>query len=411
MLILKKIYWRLKKILSIVKYYFNKTKSINTIKANIINELVFLTNVYPSYNNIYRNMFVHSRVKEYSNKGLSGNVIVVNHFKSFYLREFEGINVAEIDSSILKEAVQDCKGLKFCAHFLDRSIWDGVKDSLANNMLVVWIHGAEIQPWWRRKFNIKNDKELEKEKANTLKRMELWDEVFNHPNIDNIHFVFVSEYFKNEVCEDYKLKLNTNQYTIIHNYINTTKFNYVKKPVEQRKKILTIKPFASNKYGNDITQKAILELSKNPIFSDLEFAIYGDGEYFERDTAGLEKFPNVKLNKGFLLQDDIAKIHKDYGVYIATTRMDAQGVSRDEAMSSGLVPIANAVAAIPEFVDDNCGILVDGEDYMGVANSVIKLYNDPELFEKLSQGAANRVRNQSAFEHTIGKEIELIKNI
>jgi glycosyltransferase involved in cell wall biosynthesis len=34
------------------------------------------------------------------------------------------------------------------------------------------------------------------------------------------------------------------------------------------------------------------------------------------------------------------------------SRTDTQGVSRDEAMSSGLVPVTNAVAAIPEFVDD-----------------------------------------------------------
>lgn len=31
------------------------------------------------------------------------------------------------------------------------------------------------------------------------------------------------------------------------------------------------------------------------------------------------------------------------------TRMDTQGVSRDEAMCSGLVPITNKVAAVPEF--------------------------------------------------------------
>ncbi|NMD38511.1 MAG: glycosyltransferase family 4 protein [Christensenellaceae bacterium] len=296
-------------------------------------------------------------------------------------------------------------------HFIDRSIWDGLKDSLEHNNLIIWLHGADIHPLERRGYKYANEKELAKEKEKSKKLVLMWKEIFNHKFFKNIHMVFVSNNFKNEVFEDYNINLPESNFSVIHNFIDNEKFNYVKKPVEQRKKIITIKPFASYKYANDITQKAIIELSKHEIFNDLEFAIYGDGQYFERDTAGLENFPNVKLNKGFLLQEDIAKLHKEYGIYIATTRNDTQGVSRDEAMSSGLVPIANAVMAIPEFVDENCGILVDAEDYKGVADAIVRLYNEPELFEKLSQGAAERVRQQTGYEQTIGKEIELINKI
>ncbi len=387
-------------------------KHVNDFVFNYINnKTTIVSNLYPSNENIYRNMFVHSRLMEYKNKNYNPDVLVVNNFSGVEYRQFSGINVLEIDEQLLTHALNKVDKATLCIHFLTENMWAGIKDNLNKLRVIVWLHGSEIQPWWRREYNCETPEALAKEKEASNKRAVFWNEVFSHPNNKDIHYVFVSEYFKNEVCEDYKLNLPPSQYTIIHNYINTTMFNYVKKPVEQRKKILTIKPFANNKYANDVTQKAILELSKNPIFKELEIAIYGDGQHFERDTKGLEKFPNVKLNKGFLLQDDIAALHKNYGVYIATTRMDAQGVSRDEAMSSGLVPIANAVAAIPEFVDDNCGMLVAGEDYMGVADAVIRLYNEPKLFEKLSQGAAERVRNQSGFEQTINKEIELIKNI
>lgn len=33
------------------------------------------------------------------------------------------------------------------------------------------------------------------------------------------------------------------------------------------------------------------------------------------------------------------------------TRADTQGVSEDEGMSCGVVPITNNIAAVPEFVD------------------------------------------------------------
>ena len=91
------------------------------------------------------------------------------------------------------------------------------------------------------------------------------------------------------------------------------------------------------------------------------------------------------------------------------TRMDSQGVSRDEAMSSGLVPITNAVTAIPEFVDSDCGVLAEGEDYKGMAEGVLQLVRDKERFLQISNSAAKRVRNQSSTEIVIRKEIEIIK--
>ena len=130
------------------------------------------------------------------------------------------------------------------------------------------------------------------------------------------------------------MELRPDQYSIIHNMIDTEKFRYVKKTPELRKKVLTIKPFANKKYANDLTTKGILELSKRPCFQDMEFAIYGRGELFDETNRPLKKFPNVSLHNVFLTQSEIAALHKQYGVYIATTRMDAQGVSRDEAMSS-----------------------------------------------------------------------------
>jgi len=87
--------------------------------------------------------------------------------------------------------------------------------------------------------------------------------------------------------------------------------------------------------------------------------------------------------------------------------MDTQGVSRDEAMSSGLVPVTNRVAAIPEFVDENCGILAEPEDAEGLAEGILALYNDPVLFQKLSIAAAERVRNTSAKRDMASNEIAM----
>ena len=122
----------------------------------------------------------------------------------------------------------------------------------------------------------------------------------------------------------------------------------------------------------------------------------------------MTNFKNVHLHKTFLTQSEIAAVHKKAGVYIAATRHDAQGVSRDEAMSSGLVPIAHSCSAIPEFVDNKCGILVPAESYIEIADAIEKLYKNPDLFTKLSAAAAKRVRSQSSQEYTVDKEVKLI---
>ena len=88
--------------------------------------------------------------------------------------------------------------------------------------------------------------------------------------------------------------------------------------------------------------------------------------------------------------------------------MDSQGVSRDEAMASGLVPVTTAVTAIPEFVDDNCGILVEGEDYTSMAKKIYQLSKNAKQFKELSKSAAIRVNEQSGYANTIVKEMQLI---
>ncbi|HEG0289572.1 TPA: glycosyltransferase family 4 protein, partial [Campylobacter coli] len=174
----------------------------------------------------------------------------------------------------------------------------------------------------------------------------------------------------------------------------TSMFDYLPKSPDDRKKILSIRPFTSRKYANDLSIKAILELSKREFFKELEFFIAGDGVLFDELTNNLKSFKNITLYKGFLTQKEISNLHKKYGIFLNPTRMDAQGVSRDEAMSSGLVPITNNIAAIPEFVDSECGILVEPENAKALADAIEFLYKNPNEFMKLSINAAKRVRKQ-----------------
>ena len=369
-----------------------------------------LTNQYPSQESLYRNMFVHKRMMAYKEEGFCFDIMKMNIYAKNEYKEFEGINVVEGQGEELANILETGHIDTVCVHFLDRPMWEVLKSFKDKIRIFVWVHGVEIQPWWRRKYTFNTKEALEKGKIVSEEKMKFWDEIFKNLDEYNLHFIFVSQYFADTIFEDYKIVLPPDKYSVIHNLIDTDMFEYVSKNEEQRKKILSIRPYASNTYANDIMVQSILELSKKECFKDMEFRIIGNGELFDETIKPLKKFKNITIEKKFLRQQEIAKLHKEYGVFVTPSRMDTQGVSRDEAMSSGLVPVTTAVAAIPEFVDEQCGVLVPGEDYKAMAQGIERLYNEPEHFLQLSQNAADRVRRQTSKQFTIDKEIELIGN-
>lgn len=377
--------------------------------ANILgqSDVVLLTNHYPSYDDLYRNGFVHSRVKAYREHGVTVDVLRLRKDQPISWHEFQDIDVITGSQQALRRMLASGRYRHVLVHFLDPDMWDVLKDFIDTIRVTVWVHGAEVQPWWRREYNYQNEADLEKAKVESDSRLEFWRGLFN-VRPANLSYIFVSRYFADEVIEDVGVCLPENFYKVIHNPVDTDIFSYVEKMVEQRNRILSIRPYASRKYANDLSVRAVLELSKESFFENLEFRFVGDGALFDEVLEPLRKFSNVIVERGFLSQPDIAKLHKEYGVFLCPTRMDAQGVSKDEAMSSGLVVVSNAVTAIPEFVDDLCGILAGAEDHIGMAEGIKALYLDPGRFAAMSSSAAERARKQVGKNHIVREELALI---
>ncbi|EAK9994286.1 FkbM family methyltransferase [Campylobacter lari] len=368
-----------------------------------------LTKQYPSYDDLYKYGFLHSRIKAYKEKGVLVDVFRLSNTQRYECREFEDIDVMTASNDVLEETLASGQYDHILVHFLDKNMWNVLEKFVDKIKITVWIHGSEIQIWQRREFEFERYSEIEIQRQKKLsdQRVKFWTKIFN-ANYKNMHFIFVSEYFKNESLSDLRVVLKPSQYTIIHNPIDTSMFDYLPKTLNDRKKILSIRPFTSRKYANDLSIEAIFELSKRDFFKDLEFFIAGDGVLFDELTSKLNSFKNIIIYRGFLTQKEISNLHKQYGIFLNPTRMDAQGVSRDEAMSSGLVPVTNNIAAIPEFVDNECGILVEPENAKALAEAIEFLYKNPDEFMKLSANAAKRVRQQCDKNMIISKELDII---
>ena len=387
---------------SFVKINNNANQILPTAKHLVV------AKQYPSYEDLYRYAFVHSRIRAYAKAGVSAQILRVSPDPQVVYREFEGVDVTQADLAYLERCLSAHHYRSIVVHIIDQAIWRILVKYLDDVHVVIWAHGSEIQPWWRRAMSYSPDQNLDNVRRYSDNRMAMWQEIFglNHPNL---RVVFISNKQANEALSDLQLAAcEVKNIEVISNFIDGDLFRYEQKDPELRHRLLSIRPFVSQVYANDLTVAAILRLAREPFFSQLQFHIIGDGLLFDETVAPLRSLENVRIERRFLTQHEIALLHREYGVFMVPSRMDSQGVSRDEAMASGLVPITNRVAAIPEFVDGDCGFLAEPEDAAGIADAVRCLHEDPELFARMSISASKRVRIQSGFDQTIARELSII---
>lgn len=374
-----------------------------------------ITNAYPSEDNLYRNGFIHRRVKAYEKYNIDIEIFVLNpSYQKIETYEYQNIKVSRGNKEIFRVFLQQNNYIKGLIHFVSLDMIEVLRDTAPNMPLIIWIHGFEAESWHRRWFNfLQSRNQLQRiinmSKDYYPKQLDLMHWLYTTKEL-NIKFIHVSKWFKDHIAEPDARAKARNTY-IIPNLIDEEIFNYKLKSPSDRLKILSIRPYASRKYANDQSVKAVLELSKRPFFKRLEFSFYGDGSLFDETISPIKHFKNVKIHKGFLKQEEIANLHKEYGIFLCPTRLDSQGVSMCEAMSSGLVPVTSNISAIPEFVEHRRnGLLASPEDWVSIANEIENLYFNPSLFSRLSQNASRDIVSKCGKNVVIKNEMELIIN-
>lgn len=365
--------------------------------------VLVLADAYPSYENLYRYAFVHSRVRDYRRRGVVADVFRYHGPESPGWYEFEGFEVETGGAAALRASLRRPGRTHVLVHFLSAELWEVLSEEADRLDITVWVHGSDLQGWWRRVYA--NEGDLEKAKLSTARRHPFWKDLLADLPA-RLGFVFVSDHFMRESLSDIERDIPEHQRAVIHNPIDTSIFEYREKPDDARLRILSIRPYAGPIYANDLSVAAVLDLAAEPWFDQLEFRFIGDGPYFEETLAPVRGFANVIVERRYLSQHQIADLHREYGVFLVPTRADTHGVSRDEAMSSGLVPVTSAVAAVPEFVSDAEGYLAPRDDAKALADAIRDLYAHPEVFRRKSRAAAERIRRQTAADVIVPRELE-----
>ena len=370
--------------------------------------ILVVTRSYPSADNLYQYPFVHRRVLAY---GAAGNQVKV--FRPSVQpvpseHRFDGVTCTTGDSDALAALAERWRPDVIASHGFSETQWQALEPLAGRYPIRAWLHGSEIPEIARLKALWDTEGSEQSEALQRLHiRCGFWQR-FHADTPDRFKLVFVSQAAVELARKDWGTRLGTA--TVIHNPIDTNLFVHRPKTAADRFNILMIRPFDSYGYGNDLAVSAIMKLAGRSGFDRLRFTIVGDGPLFDQTLGPIRHLDNVRISRGFVTQKQIAELHRQHGVFLVPTRIDTQGVSRDEAMASGLVPVTNGVPAANEFVDHRCGVLAPVDDADGLARGIWEMVEDPDLFLRRSAAAADRIRRQSGADLVIPQELALLRS-
>lgn len=153
--------------------------------------------------------------------------------------------------------------------------------------------------------------------------------------------------------------------------------------------------------GRIVPEKGVLELVKAfksiQTNKKLKLFIIGnlddDDEYSKKLLETTAKDKNI-IYTGYIKNNDLHYIRSISDISVVPSLcVEAAGLVVIESLASGVPVIATNSGGIPEYMDENCGIIIQNNEYI-VRNIFIgleKLINDDKLRKKMSQEARNFV--------------------
>ena len=128
-------------------------------------------------------------------------------------------------------------------------------------------------------------------------------------------------------------------------------------------------------------------------FANIKLVIVGEGPEREELEKEIKK---LGIENHIILtgrQKEIPKLLKCADIFVLPSRREAFGLVLLEAMISELPVIASETGGIPEVIK-NTGILVEPENYKGIAAALIDLISHPEKRQKLASAGEKLVHEK-----------------
>lgn len=141
------------------------------------------------------------------------------------------------------------------------------------------------------------------------------------------------------------------------------------------------------------------------------FEIAGEGPLMEECINMVEKY-NIKdrvILKGYI--ENNTDFLKNIDIFVLSSKEEGLGSSLIEAMAFGLPLIGTDSGGIPEIIDNGInGFVIPKENPQKLAQAILELISNKELYEKFSKNSLIKVKNYSSSKMALST-LEVYKNV
>ncbi len=164
-------------------------------------------------------------------------------------------------------------------------------------------------------------------------------------------------------------------------------------PEQKPFRVLTVSRFDYSK-NSELMVEIIKEVRAKEKISDFIFVFAGDGPSLKKIKEKIEKedLNNHAVFTGMV--EHLSTYFKSSFCYISTSRWEGLPLAAMEAMSYGLPVVASRVTGNIDLIENGKeGFLYDSENPFDAANYLIELASDRELWERFSNAAKEKIKN------------------
>jgi glycosyltransferase involved in cell wall biosynthesis len=209
-----------------------------------------------------------------------------------------------------------------------------------------------------------------------------------YSKMTKIDYIIAPSYFtKKQIIETFKIP--SKKIEVIHEGVDTSKFNPNNKPIFRDKfKSQHVILFVGALVKTKNVDKLIRVFNYVQKRIDASLVIVGEGPE-KSNLMKIVKELNLKNKvffEGFVKDDDLPYYYSSCDIFASCSIIEGFGLIFLEAMASGKPVVAFNIASIPEVVG-NGGIIIKNFDLKEMAEKIIELLSNKEVYEEYSRKA------------------------
>ena len=161
--------------------------------------------------------------------------------------------------------------------------------------------------------------------------------------------------------------------------------------------LLTVAEMTKNK-NHTMALQALAKLKALPEFSRLHYLIVGRGEQWQA-LEEQAKSLGIASHVHFLgYRSDAAELYRCCDLFVFLSHREGLSLAMMEAMSSAMPILCQKIRGNTDLIDDGVSGMFVENDPVAVAEDILDLVRNPQLCQRLGQGAAEKVK---AFDESV----------